>query len=76
MARYELVREILNECPNNQMRDVFIQEVETRDPAAYVRTMIRGKEVEIEEETLSDGSLVFHVNCAGLLQRFTFTPDD
>lgn len=76
MASYELVREILNECPNNQMRDVFIQEIETPDPEAYVRSMVKGKEVEIEREAMNDGTQIFHVNCAGLLQRFTFTPDD
>ena len=32
MAAYEVVREIQNLCRNNQMRDVFIDEVETDDP--------------------------------------------
>ena len=36
---YELVHEILNHCPNNQMRDVFIEEVETNDPEALVRAL-------------------------------------
>lgn len=74
--RYEMVQEILNECPNNQMRDVFIREVETEDPEGYVRNAVKGKEVEITREDLTDGSILFHVNCAGLLQRFTFTPED
>ena len=34
---YEMVREIKNLCPNNQMRDIFFDEVETDDPVAYVR---------------------------------------
>ena len=34
---YEMVREIKNLCPNNQMRDVFITEVETDDPEQYVK---------------------------------------
>ena len=38
---YEMVREILNSCPNNQMRDVSFQEVDTDDPEAYVREMLR-----------------------------------
>ena len=29
---YEMVREIKNLCPNNQMRDIFFDEVETDDP--------------------------------------------
>ena len=76
MARYEMVREILNECPNNQMRDVFIAEVETDDPETYVRGTLREADAEILCETLSDGSMVVHANSAGLLQRFTFSPDD
>ena len=39
---YELVHEIKNSCPNNQMRDVFIEEVETDDPVSYVRTRLHG----------------------------------
>lgn len=76
MPGYEVVWEILNECPNNQMRDVFIREIETDDPEGYVRRTVRGADVQIEREELSDGSLVLHVNCAGLLQKFTFTPID
>ena len=34
--QYELVREIPNLCRNNQMRDIFFDEVETDDPVAYV----------------------------------------
>ena len=76
MPRYEMVREILNECPNNQMRDVFIREVETDDPEAFVRGTLAEDGSEIVCETLSDGSVVIHVCSAGLLQRFTFSPDD
>ena len=36
MAEYELVREIKNLCRNNQMRDVFFEEVTCDDPAEYV----------------------------------------
>ena len=36
MAEYEMVREIKNLCPNNQMRDIFFEEVETDDPETYV----------------------------------------
>ena len=43
MAEYELVREIPNLCRNNQMRDVFVSEVETDDPAAYVRDFVKGE---------------------------------
>ena len=29
MAHYEVVREIENQCANNQMRDVFFREIES-----------------------------------------------
>ena len=32
MAEYEVVREVQNLCGNNQMRDVFFEEIETDDP--------------------------------------------
>ena len=75
MPRYEMVREILNFCPNNQMRDVFIQELETDDPEAYVRGTLPEQDAEIIREELSDGSVVIHANAAGLMQKFTFSPD-
>ena len=33
MKEYEVVHEIFNECANNQMRDVFFEEVALDDPA-------------------------------------------
>ena len=32
MKEYEVVHEIFNECANNQMRDVFFEEVALDDP--------------------------------------------
>ena len=74
MAEFELVREIKNLCPNNQMRDVFFQEVETEDPAEYVRQLLKGKEVELSTETGADGAVIVHAVCDGLIQKFVFTP--
>ena len=34
---YEVVKEIKNECANNQMRDVFFDEVEIADPEVWIR---------------------------------------
>jgi hypothetical protein len=73
VKEYELVWEIFNECANNQMRDVFFKEIQTDDPEAYVRSCCKEKDVEITREDLSDGSIIFHVNAAGLLQRYSFT---
>ena len=41
MAEYELVYEIKNLCRNNQMRDVFFEEVECDDPEAYLRGRLK-----------------------------------
>lgn len=74
MQEYELVWEIFNECANNQMRDVFFKEIKTNDPEAEVRKLLKDNaEAEITREDLADGSIVFHVNVSGLLQRYTFT---
>ena len=43
MAEYEVVREVQNLCGNNQMRDVFFEEIETDDPVGWVRSLIKGK---------------------------------
>ena len=47
MAFYELVREIPNLCRNNQMRDVFFDEVETDSPESYVRNFLKDSDVEL-----------------------------
>ena len=67
---YELVREIQNLCPNNQKRDVFFEEVETDDPASYVRRL----EVTLSSETLDDGSVSVYAAAVGLTQKLCFTP--
>ena len=72
MAEYELVRQIRNHCPNNQMRDVFFEEVETDDPVAYVRSLLKGKHVELTAEQRPGGMTVY-ANCDGLIQEFVFT---
>ena len=74
MAEYELVREIQNLCRNNQMRDVFFEEVECDDPETYVRQMLKGKTIELSREDGSDGQVVIHAVADGLIQKFVFTP--
>lgn len=74
MAEYELVREIPNLCKNNQMRDVFVSEVETDDPVAYVREMVKGEISSLTSETLADGTIKVFVESAGLFQKFMFSP--
>ena len=71
---YEVVREIKNLCPNNQMRDVFIDEVQTDDPVEYVRSFLKGKAVEVSAEMGANGAVTVHAVADGLIQKFVFTP--
>ena len=73
MKAYEVVREIPNLCANNQMRDVFFDEVETDDPVEYVRSMMAGKSVEITADYPAPGRVNVYVNNAGTVQKFLFT---
>ncbi len=74
MAEYELVHEIQNLCPNNQMRDVFFQEIETENPEEYVRQTLKGKTVQITTDRQADGTITVYVSCDSLTQKFIFTP--
>lgn len=73
MALYEMVREIPNQCRNNQMRDIFFDEVETDDPVEYVRRFLK-QEAELSVDVLADGSTVVYAVIDGMAQKFTFTP--
>lgn len=73
MASYEVVREILNHCPNNQMRDIYFLEVETDNPEGYVRSLLRGQATQLSCQTLADGNLEIFATCNGINQRFLFT---
>ena len=70
MKEYEVVHEIFNQCSNNQMRDVFIEEVPIED---LVSRHQGERDFTYEREDLADGTVVYHVNTSGLLQRYTFT---
>ena len=74
MREYELVREIPNLCRNNQMRDVFFDEVETDDPEQYVRDFLKGKALEITVDRKENGAMTVYALCDGLQQKFLFTP--
>ena len=70
---YEMVREIYNQCANNQMRDVFIEEVETDNTDEYVRRFCTGASVCCEKEVMKDGTIVYHIDADGLVSCVTFT---
>ena len=73
MAEYELVHEIKNLCPNNQMRDIFFEEVECDSPESYVRKKYGGKEMELTVEAAADGAVTIHAVIDGLTHKFVFT---
>ena len=73
MAEYELVREIQNSCSGNQIRDVFFDEIETDDPEAYVRTLLRGEVDELTVERMNEENLTIFASSHGLRQKFLFT---
>lgn len=74
MAEYEMVREIQNMCPNNQMRDIFFEEMETDDPEAYVRQILKGRAVQVNAPQGSNGVVTVFADCSGMIQKFVFTP--
>ena len=73
MAEYELVYEIKNLCRNNQMRDVFFEELSLEDPEEYLKKKFEGKDVRWEKTVLEDGTIVFDIQTSGIKQRYTFT---
>ena len=71
---YELVHEIKNLCRNNQMRDIFFEEVECDAPETYLRARLTGKDVELSREDGATGAVTIHATVDGLMQKFVFTP--
>ena len=74
MKEYELVHEIKNLCRNNQMRDVFFEEIQCEDPERWLREKLKGKEIELTVEPGRDGAVTIHAVVDGLIQKFVFTP--
>ena len=71
---YELGHEIKNLCRNNQMRDIFFEEVDCENPEAYLRQRLSGKTVDMTVETGENGCVTIHAVVDGLIQKFVFTP--
>ena len=74
MAEYELVHEIKNLCRNNQMRDIFFEEVECDDPEAYLRNRLQGKQVELTPAPGPEGAVTIHALVDGMMEKYVFTP--
>ena len=73
MKSYETVWEIYNQCSNNQMRDIFVDEIETNDPEEFILDQFKGKNVTFEKSVLKDGTIVFDIMASGIKQRYSFT---
>lgn len=73
MKEYEVIWEIFNKCPRNQMRDVFVEEVEIEDPEVYIRSKFQGDDVSFEKTLLADGTVVFDIQTSQIKQRCSFT---
>ncbi len=74
MREYELVHEIKNLCRNNQMRDVFFEEIECEDPAQYLKQRLSGKQLEMTVEEGSGGCVTIHAVVDGMMEKYVFTP--
>ena len=73
MKEYEVVREIENQCANNQMRDIFFEEVLIDDPIEYVRSLLKDKQVELTVDYPGTGRVNVYANTSGMTQKFLFT---
>ena len=73
MKEYEVVREIENQCANNQMRDIFFEEVLIDDPVEYVRKLLKDKKVEQTLDFTGPGRVNVYANTSGMTQKFLFT---
>ncbi|GHV20138.1 hypothetical protein FACS189494_03300 [Spirochaetia bacterium] len=71
---YELIREIFNECSRNQMRDVFVSEVETEDLDSYVKQFLIGSNIKCNKSHAENGVVIFDIDTDDLKQRLSFTP--
>jgi hypothetical protein len=73
MKKYEMIREIFNNCSGNQMRDTFIEEIETDNVEDQVRIYLDDSKAEVERYETEDGTTIFDIEIAGQRQRFSFT---
>ncbi len=73
MKCYETVWEIFNPCPNNQMRDVFIDEIEIDDIEEFLKKKFQDKEMSWEKTVKSDGTIIYDLVVSGIKERYSFT---
>ena len=71
--KYEVIREIFNQCSGNQMRDVSVDELEIPDVDAYMDRYRVGNTIEEERDVAKDGSIIYDLNVDGIRSRVTFS---
>lgn len=71
---YELVHEIKNLCRNNQMRDIFFEEIECENPEIWLRKKLEGKSLELTVEEGTAGAVTIHAVVDGMMEKYVFTP--
>ncbi|MDR0819207.1 MAG: hypothetical protein LBN43_06520 [Oscillospiraceae bacterium] len=73
---YEFTREIFNQCSNNQMRDVFFEELELDDAdiEEIINKHLTGSEVKCDRFTDKRGVITADIEVDGLRQKLTFCP--
>ncbi len=69
-----MLREIFNQCSGNQMRDIYVEEVDISDIDAYMNTFRVGKNIQEERYENADGTISYDLNVDGLRQRISFQP--
>lgn len=74
MKEYEVVREIKNLCRNNQMRDIFFEEIACEDPEVWLRRRLKGKHLELTVEPGTEGAVTIHALVDGMMEKYVFTP--
>lgn len=73
MKEYEAVWEIFNLCSGNQMRDVFVEEMELDDLDAFIQEKFKGEDVSYEKTVHEDGTVIFDIQTSQIRQRYSFT---
>ena len=48
VKEYEAVREIFNECSRNQMRDVFVEELQIEDLDAFIKDKYKDEDIPLQ----------------------------
>ncbi|GMO43935.1 MAG: hypothetical protein Ta2B_24600 [Termitinemataceae bacterium] len=71
--QYELIQEIFNKCPGNQMRDVFVSEIETGNTDEYIKRYLIGSICSFEKSVNKSGSIIYDLDLDGLKERLSFT---